>query len=64
VTHLLLFDRREDKFVLALHHDDIESLLGPSVSPTVQLDHAWVALQFVSQQSSENSAGKPRPDRS
>jgi len=30
---LLLFDRREDEFVLALRHDDIESLLGPNVSP-------------------------------
>jgi FkbM family methyltransferase len=30
---LLLFDRREDEFVLALRHDDIESLLGPSISP-------------------------------
>ena len=30
---LLLFDRREDEFVLALRHDHIESLLGPSVSP-------------------------------
>ena len=29
---LLLFDRRENEFVLALRHDDIESLLGPSVS--------------------------------
>jgi FkbM family methyltransferase len=29
---LLLFDRRVDKFVLALRHDDIESLLGPNVS--------------------------------
>ena len=31
---LLLFDRREDEFVLALRHDDIESLLGPNVSPS------------------------------
>jgi FkbM family methyltransferase len=31
---LLLFDRREDEFVLALRHDDIESLLGPNVPPT------------------------------
>jgi FkbM family methyltransferase len=30
---LLLFDRREDEFVLALRHDDVESLLGPNVSP-------------------------------
>ena len=30
---LLLFDRREDEFVLALRHDDIESLLGPNMSP-------------------------------
>src|SRR4029078_4672350 len=30
---LLLFDRREDEFVLALRPDDIESLLGPNVSP-------------------------------
>ena len=30
---LLLFDRRQDEFVLALRHGDIESLLGPSVSP-------------------------------
>jgi FkbM family methyltransferase len=30
---LLLFNRREDEFVLALRHDDIESLLGPSISP-------------------------------
>ena len=29
---LLLFDRREDEFVLALRHDDVESLLGPNVS--------------------------------
>jgi hypothetical protein len=27
---LLLFDRREDEFVLALRHDNIESLLGPN----------------------------------
>jgi FkbM family methyltransferase len=31
--NLLLFDRRDDEFVLALRHDDIGSLLGPSVSP-------------------------------
>jgi FkbM family methyltransferase len=30
---LLLFDRSRDEFVLALRHDDIESLLGPSVCP-------------------------------
>jgi hypothetical protein len=30
---LLLFDRREDEFVLALRDDDIKSLLGPNVSP-------------------------------
>jgi FkbM family methyltransferase len=30
---LLLFDRREDEFVLALRHDNIKSLLGPNVSP-------------------------------
>jgi hypothetical protein len=30
---LLLFDRRQDEFVLALRHGDIESLLGPNVSP-------------------------------
>jgi FkbM family methyltransferase len=30
---LLLFDRREDEFVLALRHGDIESLLGPNVFP-------------------------------
>ena len=30
---LLLFDRREDEFVLAFRHGDIESLLGPNVSP-------------------------------
>jgi FkbM family methyltransferase len=33
---LLLFDRREDEFVLALRHGDIESLLGPNVSPANQ----------------------------
>jgi hypothetical protein len=31
--NLLLFDRSHDEFVLALRHDDIESLLGPNVSP-------------------------------
>jgi FkbM family methyltransferase len=30
---LLLFDRSQDEFVLALRHEDIESLLGPSLSP-------------------------------
>jgi FkbM family methyltransferase len=30
---LLLFDRREDEFVLALRHGDVGSLLGPNVSP-------------------------------
>jgi FkbM family methyltransferase len=30
---LLLFDRREDAFVLAFRHGDIETLLGPNVSP-------------------------------
>jgi len=33
---LLLFDRRQDEFVLALRRDDIESLLGPNVSPDNQ----------------------------
>ena len=30
---LLLFDRRQDEFVLALRHDDVESLLGSNVVP-------------------------------
>jgi FkbM family methyltransferase len=29
---LLLFDRRQDEFVLALRHDDVESLLGQNVA--------------------------------
>lgn len=31
---LLLFDRSQDEFVLALRHHDIEALLGPNVSPS------------------------------
>jgi FkbM family methyltransferase len=31
--HLLLFGRMQDEFVLALRHDDVESLLGPNVTP-------------------------------
>jgi FkbM family methyltransferase len=33
VRDLLLFDRREDAFVLAFRHGEIETLLGPNVSP-------------------------------